>query len=96
MATKELTKGKARFDTRLPTELKRMFERAARLAGHRSLTDFVILTVRDKAEEIIENQKQILASEKDSEIFFNAVLKSDKPNKNLVKALKDYNAILSK
>lgn len=59
----------ARFDARLSKEQKQFFEKAAFLGGFRSLTDFVIMTVQEKAKEIIQQKEQIIASEKDSRIF---------------------------
>ena len=44
---------KARIYTRLPKEQKDFFEKAARLGGYKSLTDFVVITVQEKAYEII-------------------------------------------
>lgn len=97
MATKEIKKQeKARFDTRLPKEQKVFFERAARLGGYRSLTDFVVLAVQEKAKEIILENEQIIASEKDNEIFFDAITNSPKPNKNLINAAREYTTLLSK
>ena len=88
-------KEQARFDARLPKEQKQLFERAAYLGGFRTLTDFVILTVQEKAKEIIKEKEQILASEKDSQLFFDAVTKPAKPSETLKKALDDYNAFIS-
>ncbi|MDX9908407.1 MAG: DUF1778 domain-containing protein [Mariniphaga sp.] len=93
MATAE---GKARFDTRLPKEQKMFFERAARLGGYRSLTDFVILAAQSKAKEIIEEHEQILASNRDSEIFFDAITGSIEPNIELLAAADEYKTIISK
>jgi uncharacterized protein (DUF1778 family) len=59
------------------------------------LTDFVILTVQSKAKEIVQEKEQILASEKDAEMFFNAITKTKKPSKTLRKALNDYEAFES-
>uniref|UniRef100_A0AAU6WQP9 DUF1778 domain-containing protein n=1 Tax=Chryseobacterium endophyticum TaxID=1854762 RepID=A0AAU6WQP9_9FLAO len=59
----------ARFDARLSKEQKQFFEKAASLGGFRSLTDFVIMTVQEKAKEIIQEKEQIIASEKDSRVF---------------------------
>lgn len=87
---------KARFDTRLPKEQKLFFERAAILGGYRNLTDFVILTVQEKAKKILKERELTLASLKDSEIFFNAIVNADKPNDNLISATKEYNKLLSK
>ena len=96
MATKELNTEKARFDTRLSKEQKAFFERAARLGGFRSLTDFVVSTVQKRAKEIIQEREWVIASQKDSEIFFDAITNPGKPNKNLSEAANDYKALLSK
>lgn len=96
MATKTIGEEKARFDTRLSKEQKVFFERAARLGGFRSLTDFVILTVQEKAKLIINERERVLASQKDSEIFFDAIVNAGKPNESLVLAAKQYNDVVSK
>ncbi|WP_294262743.1 DUF1778 domain-containing protein [uncultured Chryseobacterium sp.] len=85
----------ARFDARLSKEQKQFFEKAASLGGFRSLTDFVIMTVQEKAKEIIQEKEQIIASEKDSRVFFNAITKPKKPSETLKNALQDYNAFIS-
>lgn len=95
MATKEIKQSKARFDTRLSKEQKSFFERAARVGGYRSLTDFVVLTVQEKAKEIISEKEQIIASERDSEIFFDAITNSSKANKSLINATSKYKALLA-
>lgn len=89
------TKEQARFDARLPKEQKHFFEKAAYLGGFRSLTDFVILTVQEKAKEIIQNKEQIIASEKDSQIFFDAITNPKKPSETLKNAFEDYNDFVS-
>ncbi len=96
METIDLKHEKARFDTRLPKKQKMFFERAARLGGYRSLTDFVILAVQEKAKKIILEQEQVIASQKDSEVFFNAIINSPKANNNLTNAANEYKSILSK
>jgi len=90
------TKDYARFDARLPKEQKQLFERAAYLGGYRNLTDFIILTVQEKAKEIIKEKERIIFSEKDSEIFFDAITNAKKPSKTLKKALEEYNEFISK
>ncbi len=89
-------KDQARFDARLSKEQKLFFERAAYLGGYRNLTDFIILTVQEKAKTIINEKEQIIASERDGQIFFDAITKPNKPSKTLKKALDDYNAYTSK
>ena len=90
-----ITKEHARFDARLPKEQKQFFEKAAQLGGYRSLTDFIILTVQEKAKEIIQEKERIIASERDSELFFDAITSPKKPSKNLENALEDYHVFVS-
>ena len=93
---KTTVKEQARFDARLPKEQKQFFERAAFLGGFRNLTDFVIIAAQEKAKEIIKEKEQIIASEKDSQIFFDAIIKPKMPSETLKKALDDYNAFVSR
>lgn len=88
-------KEQARFDTRLPKEQKQFFEKAAYLGGYRNLTDFIVQTVQEKAKEIIKEKEQIIASERDSQIFFEAITDPKEPSKALKNALDDYNAFVS-
>ena len=83
----------ARFDTRLPREQKEMLEYAASLGGYRTLTDFVISSAQHKADEIIERHRTILASKKDQQIFFDAILNPPAASKSLKDAAKRYNKI---
>ena len=56
-----INKEYSRFDARLPKEQKEFFERAANLGGYRSLTDFIMLTVQEKAKEIIKTSLATLS-----------------------------------
>ena len=91
MTAKVNKKENARFDTRLSVEQKQFFERAAILGGYRSLTEFVISTVQEKAKHIVKEREQVLVSQKDNEVFFNAVMNAEKPNIDLTDAVKHYN-----
>lgn len=81
---------KTRFDARLSKDKKLIFEKAAILGGYRSLSDFVVSTVFEKAQMIIQQAETILASQRDSEIFFNALVDSPKPNDALISAADQY------
>jgi len=83
-----------RFDTRLTKEQKEFFEYASKLGGFRSLTEFILRSVQSKAEEIVQEHNQIIASKKDQEVFFDFVFKGKKPNKALKSALKEFNSLL--
>jgi uncharacterized protein (DUF1778 family) len=93
MKTKAKVTDKTRFDTRLSVQQKKLFEKAAELGGYGSLTDFILLTVQEKALEIIKDQKMIIASFEDSEIFFNAIMNPESPNQALIKAANNYNIL---
>lgn len=95
MDAKYFSSKDARFDTRLPKAQKDYFEKAAQLGGFRNLTDFVIATVQEKAKEIIAEREQIIASQKDSEIFFDAIFNPQSPNEELTKAAEDFKKLFS-
>ena len=86
---------KTRFDARIPKAQKALFEKAAVLAGYRTLTDFLISSAQEKANTIIEHHQAVLASIKDQEIFFNIVIDPPAPNENLKKAFKNYQRVLN-
>lgn len=81
---------KARFDSRLPKEQKEFFEYAASLGGFRTLTEFVISAAQKQAKKIVEEHNKILASKRDQEIFFKALMNPEKPNKKLKNAMTKY------
>lgn len=90
MQTVEMT----RFDARLPKQQKDFFEYAAKLGGFRSLTEFILSSVQEKAENIVEKHDKILASERDREIFFNALINPPEPNEALRNAALFYQEAL--
>lgn len=81
---------KSRFDAKIPKVQKDLFEYAASLGGFRTLTDFIINAVQEKANAIIQEHNTILASEKDREIFFNALANPSGPNQKLRDAAERY------
>lgn len=96
METKEKQIIKARFDARLSPEQKLTFQKAATLGGYRNLSEFVVSAAQEKAKQIIKEYEKILASQRDSEIFFDAIVKTDKPNDELISAAQNYRELLSK
>ncbi|MFL5747763.1 MAG: DUF1778 domain-containing protein [Niastella sp.] len=84
-----------RFDARLSAEQKEYFELAANLGGYKTLSEFVIFSVRAQADKIIEKHNAILASQKDQEIFFNAIMNPGKPNKKLKEAATRYKKLIA-
>ena len=95
MSTKELKTKTARFDTRLSSEQKEYFEKASRIGGYRNLTDFVVAAVQEKANQIISENEKVIASERDSKLFFDALLNPKAPNNALSEAAEEFKALFS-
>lgn len=83
------SKSIARFDARLTLEQKALFEKAALLAGFRNLTEFIMQTVQFRSQEILREHEQILASQKDAQLFFDSITRPAKPNAKLRKAYRN-------
>lgn len=86
---------KSRFDTRLSKEQKEYFEYAANLGGFRTLTEFVIFSAQQQAANIVEKHNSFLTSQKDKDIFFDAIMNPSKPNINLKKAVSRFNNLIA-
>jgi uncharacterized protein (DUF1778 family) len=85
-----------RVDTHLSIEKKSYFEKAALLGGYHNLTEFIISAGMEKAKKIISENEQIIISQRDNEIFFEAVFQQIQPNGTLVEAANEYKQILAK
>ncbi len=87
----EKDKGKkAGFDIRLFSEQREFFEKAAILGGYKNLTDFVIQTIQEKADEIIAKQAKSLVLQDDSEIFSEAIIDPQEPDAELLEAKEEF------
>ena len=93
--TRQKTTAQARFDTRLSRSQKDLFEKAARIKGFKSLSEFVIYTTQEAATAIIEKHNAILVSEKDRKVFFDALANPPRPNKDLIQAAKSYRKVVA-
>lgn len=80
----------SRVDARLPKSQKEFFERATSLGGFRSLTDFLLSSAQEKAEEIINDREIIALTERDKQIFIEAILNPAEPNEALKAAKREY------
>ncbi|MBA4408473.1 MAG: DUF1778 domain-containing protein [Bacteroidota bacterium] len=95
MTTNLVGKDKARFDARITSIQKLELERAARLGGYRSLSEFVIASAQEKARKIIGESETIVASYRDAELFFDALINAGTPNEALITAAEKYNQLIS-
>lgn len=79
-----------RVEIRISSHDKKIFQKAQKLSGDKSFSSFIVRIVKQQAEEIVAENDRIIASEKDREIFFDAVFGESEPNENLVEAAKKY------
>lgn len=87
---------KTRVDIRLAKKQKEYFEYAAKLGGFKTLTDFVIFSGEQQANQIVEKHNTILASKRDQEVFFDALINPQPANERLRKAAIRYKELTSK
>jgi uncharacterized protein (DUF1778 family) len=85
----------SRLELRLSKQKKQYFEEIATLGGFRSLSDFIVHSASQEANKIAEEHNRILASEKDKNVFFEALMNPPKPNQALKRAYKRYNNVLN-
>ena len=79
-----------RIEIRVSSHDKRIFQKAQKLSGDKSFSSFIVRIVKEQAEEIVSKNDRIIASERDREIFFEAVFGNPQPNQNLVQAAEKY------
>lgn len=79
-----------RMELRVSAADKKIFKRAQELSGDKSFSSFVVRILRKEAEKIVAQNNQIIATENDRKVFFDAVFGQTKPNQNLVEAAKRY------
>jgi uncharacterized protein (DUF1778 family) len=75
----------ARLEARISTELQGLLKRAAELQN-RTVTDFVVLAVREAAQRTVEQAGLLRLSLADQERFANALLAPPKANAALKRA----------
>ena len=97
METSINKKGSKRVEFRVSTEDKALFEYAKTLMGYTSFSEFVRHILVKESKAIIEEKNRILASKRDKEIFFNALMgKEEPPNAALLDAIKDHDKLVKK
>lgn len=83
----------ARLEARISPEQKRLFERAADLQG-RSLTEFVIHSTQEAAQEAIREHELMSLTARDTKAFVNALLKPPVPGVRLKRAAERYQVLM--
>ena len=77
---------------RLDAASKRKLERAAAYSN-RSVTEFVLANAIEAAEKVIEDHETVVLSDRDRDVFFEAILNPPKPNKALRDAMRWYHGL---
>jgi uncharacterized protein (DUF1778 family) len=89
METIHRKKGDSRVEFRVSKEDKELFDYACSLKGFKSFSAFARIAIHKEVKAIVEEEKRILITKRDKEIFFNALMgKEEKPNKALLSAIK--------
>lgn len=84
-----------RIELRISASDKKIFKKAQKISGDKSFSSFIIRLVKQQAEEILDKNDRILLSEKDRQVFFDAVFFENKPNQNLMDAAIRYKSAKS-
>lgn len=79
-----------RIELRVSSADKRIFKRAQKLSGDKSFSSFIVRIVKKQAEKIISENDRIITSERDRQVFFDAVFSNTKPKQDLVAAAQRY------
>lgn len=90
MALQKNNKKWERLEARIRPEQKQLFKRAAELSGQ-TLSDFIVSSLQEAAQDKIEKQSMISLSIKDQETFAQYVIDPPQPNEHLQQAAQDYN-----
>jgi uncharacterized protein (DUF1778 family) len=81
-----------RIELRVSASDKRIFKRAQKLSGDKSFSGFIVRIVRSQAMEIVAKNDSIIATERDRQVFFDAVFGKTKPNQTLIDAAERFKA----
>ena len=81
-----------RFQTRMPYHVHEKLVHASEILGA-TLNQFIIQSALEKAQEIIEQERVLNLTQRDAEVFFEAIENPPQPNKELVKAAMEYKRV---
>ncbi|AJA69464.1 DUF1778 domain-containing protein [Myroides odoratimimus] len=78
-----------------PIEQQALVETDIVLGGYQRLTDFILKVIKEKEEEHSKNNEVIITSERDAEVFIDAIYTIQEPSIRLIMAFKEYNTIIN-
>ena len=78
-----------RIDLRITRKQKELLARAAALSGV-SMSSFLVNNALDQAKRIVVKSETITLSDRDRDLFYSILKNPPKPNKNLVKFMRNH------
>jgi len=89
-------KGENRVEFRVSNEDKELFEYAKQLKGFKTFSEFARFIITREAKAIVKEENKILASKRDKELFFNALMGEEhQPNESLLAAIKYHDELIT-
>jgi uncharacterized protein (DUF1778 family) len=86
-------KQSARLEARVAPELKARWQQAADLEG-RTLTDFMISSMQESAERVIQRHQRMKLDRQDSLLFVETIINPPEPNAQLIEAARKYKEMM--
>lgn len=84
-----------RVELRASHQERKLLEKAASSLGM-NLSTFIRMAARERASEILRSNTTIMLTERDADLFLNALENPPKPNTNLKKAFSKYQRTASR
>lgn len=78
-----------RIDLRVTRDQKEVLARAAVLSGL-SMSSFLVTKALSEAKKIVSKSESIVLSNRDRDLFYSLLKNPPKPNKSLVRLMKDH------
>ncbi len=89
-------KGENTVVFRVSNEEKELFEYAKQLSGFKSFSEFARFVITREAKALVKEENTILATKRDKEIFFNALMgEENQPNDALLAAIKFHDKLIT-
>ena len=86
-------KSLARLEARVDADSKVRWQQAADLQGI-TLTDFIVSSLQESANKVIEQHQKMKLTAQDTEAFVDAILNPPEPNEQLKTAVAESNKIM--
>ena len=83
-----------RIVSRIPRSSRAIIEKAAAVYGA-TVNQFIVQTALDRATQILEREELLLLSEKDAQVFLEAIDNPPLPNDKLIDAMREHGRLVT-